>query len=402
MPKLRQMVAMLLVFVLGGVAVGGVFAATHGGEQVRIAAQRLADGRVEVALQELLRDGSWSERELPERRFVPADAPTGRWLTSSTLETAAVIETTAAVEPLVCVVHHGSLADEFWANLTSNAILSGANFGLFVTVYGSPDRAEQAEIIRECVDDGVAGIATSVPNADALRDAIRYAQDAGVFVLTFNSGRADAESLGVVVHVSLDEEAVGRHAGNAFNEAGVEGIVLCVLHERDNSGLEERCNALEAAYTGGEMERLYVVGVEDIPRSQAQITERLEAGGVGATMTLNSALMLPSAEAAQSVGGDVKVGSIGVLEAAQAVASGQVLFAITDQPWFQIDYTLASMKFYLSAIALGLPPEGIALSPTTQIDVEPFVIDLELAREMLAAIAAFLAEQFPDGVPDRG
>lgn len=403
MPKLRQAVTMLLMFALGGVAVGGVFAATHGGGEVRIAAQKLADGRVEVALQELSEDGSWGERQLPERRFLPADAPTGRWLTSSPLETAALAAVAAAPElPEVCVVHHGSEVDEFWQNVENNAYVSGANFGLDVWVHGEhgdPDPNHHATTIRYCADEGVAAIVTSVPDVDALREAIRYAQDAGVFVLTFNSGSDDAESLDVPVHVGLDEQAVGRHAGNAFNAAGVEGIALCVLHERNNSGLEERCDALEATYTGGELERLYVPGVEDIPGSTTEMTERLQAGGVGALMTLNTALMLPSVEAVQAAGGEVEVGAIGAVEASRAVASGAVLFAISDQPWFQIDYALASIDYYLSAIALGLPPASIALSPTTIVLVQPFVIDRALAQETLAALAAFLAEQFPEGVP---
>ena len=409
MPKLRQAVMMLLVFALGGLAVGGVFAATHGGGEVRILAQKLADGRVEVALQELSEDGSWGERQLPERRFMPADAPTGRWLTSSSLETAAVAAEAAAAAapapelPVVCVLHHGSIVDEFWQNVSNNAYVSGANFGLDVWVHGDhgdPDPDHHATTIRYCADEGVAAIVTSVPDVDALREAIRYAQDAGVFVLTFNSGSGDAESLDVPVHVSLDEQAVGRHAGNAFNAAGAEGIALCVLHERNNSGLEERCDALEATYTGGELERLYVTGVEDIPGSTTEMTERLQAGGVGAVMTLNTALMMPSVEAVQAAGGEVEVGAIGALEAAQAVASGAVLFAISDQPWFQIDYALASIDYYLSAIALGLPPASIALSPTTLVFVEPFVIDQALAVRTLAEFAAFLAEQFPEGVPE--
>ena len=399
MPKLRQTVLILMGVIVGGIVVGGVFAATHGGGEVRIAAQKHADGRVEVALQEKLDDGAWGERRLPDRRFLAAAAPAGRWLTSSSVETApaqpAAVAAPAPPPYPVCVVHHASDADEFWLNLGRNAYITGLNFGLAVTVHGSADRAEQAKLIRDCADNGAKAIATSVPNADALRGAISYAQDAGVLLLTFNSGSGDAEDLDVAVHVALDEEAVGRHAGNAFNEAKAEGIALCVLHERDDSGLEERCDALERAYAGGAMERIYVVGVEDIERSTAQLTERLQAGGVGAVMTLNTSLMLPSAAAAQAAGADVKIGGIGALEAVQAVATGTVLFAITDQPWFQIDYALASIRNFLGAIDLGLPLSGISISPATLVFVEPFVIDRELAFYVLARLQELLGEDFP-------
>ena len=399
MPKLRQAVMVLMGVIVGGIVVGGVFAATHGGGEVRIAAQKHADGRVEVALQEKLDDGAWGERRLPDRRFLAADAPAGRWLTSSSVETApAEPAATAAPAPTpypVCVVHHGSDADEFWLNLGRNAYITGLNFGLAVTVHGSADRAQQAQLIRDCTDDGAKAIATSVPNADALRGAISYAQDAGVLLLTFNSGSGDADDLDVAVHVSLDEEAVGRRAGAAFNEAEAEGVALCVLHERDNSGLEERCDALEQTYAGGAMERIYVVGVEDVERSTAQLTERLQAGGVGAVMTLNTSLMLPAAAAAQAGGADVEIGGIGALEAVQAVATGSVLFAITDQPWFQIDYALASIRNFLGAMDLGLPLSGISISPATLVSVEPFVIDRQLAFYVLARVQELLGEDFP-------
>ena len=87
MLKLQHAVILLAMFVLGGVSVGGILAVMHGGGEVRVAVQRHADGRIEVAVQERQADGSWGERLLPEKRFLPADAPTGRWLTSSAVQT---------------------------------------------------------------------------------------------------------------------------------------------------------------------------------------------------------------------------------------------------------------------------------------------------------------------------
>lgn len=87
MSKLKLGAMLLFAFMIGGAAVGGVFAATHGGGEVRVAAQRLDDGRVEVAIQEKQADGTWGERQRPTNRFLPADAPSGRWLTSSAVQT---------------------------------------------------------------------------------------------------------------------------------------------------------------------------------------------------------------------------------------------------------------------------------------------------------------------------
>ena len=52
---------------------------------LRIAAQRRSDDRIEFALQHRNPGRAWSERLLPERRFLPPAARAGRWLASSTL-----------------------------------------------------------------------------------------------------------------------------------------------------------------------------------------------------------------------------------------------------------------------------------------------------------------------------
>ncbi|MDE2987149.1 MAG: hypothetical protein OXT70_03730 [Chloroflexota bacterium] len=51
--------------------------------EVRVAAQRLDDGRIEFAIQYRLPDGTWSERILPAARKMSASGHIGSWLVSS-------------------------------------------------------------------------------------------------------------------------------------------------------------------------------------------------------------------------------------------------------------------------------------------------------------------------------
>ena len=53
--------------------------------EVRVATQLLEDGRMEFAIQERSEGGEWDERRLPTSRFFPAEAAAGRWLASSPL-----------------------------------------------------------------------------------------------------------------------------------------------------------------------------------------------------------------------------------------------------------------------------------------------------------------------------
>ena len=67
-----------------GAAGYAAYGANHESE-VRIVARRLDDGRTEFGLQQRGTDGEWAERQLPTRRFFPADPGHGRWLSSSPL-----------------------------------------------------------------------------------------------------------------------------------------------------------------------------------------------------------------------------------------------------------------------------------------------------------------------------
>ena len=93
MQRGKTLVIGLLVAVI---ALGaGIAAADDSGTEVRITSMRLADGRIEVTLQE--REGSgWGERILPARRFFPASGREGRWLSSSPIPVG-MVETTDLV-----------------------------------------------------------------------------------------------------------------------------------------------------------------------------------------------------------------------------------------------------------------------------------------------------------------
>ena len=81
--------------------------AEHGALEVRIAARRLADGRVEVALQEARGRGAWGDRILPQRRFVGADAAATRWHAGS-----AVLTSPPGLPDEATTIEIGPSADE--------------------------------------------------------------------------------------------------------------------------------------------------------------------------------------------------------------------------------------------------------------------------------------------------
>ena len=79
--------AVAAVFVVAGTlgVASSPAAAQQSDEQVRISARKVADGRVEFALQQRQADNSWGDRQLPRQRFFPTTATVGRWLNSTPL-----------------------------------------------------------------------------------------------------------------------------------------------------------------------------------------------------------------------------------------------------------------------------------------------------------------------------
>lgn len=59
---------------------------------MRITAERLADGRVELGLEQLGADGAWGEAQPPENRFLAADAEVGAALRTDPIALEVAVE----------------------------------------------------------------------------------------------------------------------------------------------------------------------------------------------------------------------------------------------------------------------------------------------------------------------
>lgn len=260
---------------------------------VRISALRSASGAVRVALQQQDASGAWGEREHPERNTVRATAQAGVWLSSSALSVAVALPPVSD-GPLFCIVAHGGRHDRFWRNVRGYSRLAAREAGLNVRFAQSLDGAEQAAAIDQCSADGAVVIASTLADPSAVRESLIAAKTAGARIITFNSGTDLAVTVGSELHIALDETAAGRLAGEEFNARGTEGAIGCVIHEADNIGLEQRCDALAAAYLGGDTVRIRVPEGGDAEQVRQAMTERLldpEEPSLSALLTLNGGTM---------------------------------------------------------------------------------------------------------------
>ena len=338
------LIGALICLALGGVLGGLVSAGLMSGTpEVRLAAQKLGDGRVEVALQQRLDDGSWGERVLPPSRFLAADAEPERWRHSSPL---ALSISNLISDHRACLVTHGDESDVYWQITHAAAQAHAGEIGLELTVVASPDSPVQANLIRECAASGVSAIVTTLADPDTLAPALAEAQAAGVAVFTFNSGGREAREIGSVFHVAIDDYHAGEEVGEALVDDGVGGVALCVIHERHNIGLEERCDGLESAY--GPVERLRVdsTGTRDLDSTRAAIAERLAADDeITAVLTLNQSIGLAALEAIESGDDTAVLVTFGLDdEITGAVAEGRIRYAIDDQTTRALEYMLSVVR----------------------------------------------------------
>ena len=122
------------------------------------------------------------------------------------------------------VVTHGQASDPFWSVAANGVDAAAEDMGVTVE-YQAPetfDMVAMSDLIDAAVASQPDGLVVSIPDADALGPSIQAAVDAGIPVISMNSGSDVFADLGVLVHVGqtefeagLDRRAEVRRRGRA-------------------------------------------------------------------------------------------------------------------------------------------------------------------------------------------
>jgi simple sugar transport system substrate-binding protein len=258
----------------------------------------------------------------------------------------------------IAVITHGE-GDTFWAVAKKGAEQAGKDMGVTVKYSESQnDPQKQAQLIDAAVTEKVDGIATSNPNTDALRDPIKKAVDAGIPVITLNSGQSDFASLGAITHVGQDETVAGEAAGKRLAQEA-SGKLLCVVHEQGNTGLEERCAGAKKGF-GGTVENVQVKGVNDIATSTTELQSKLQAEkDVTAVLTLNPDIAVAARDAIKGASSDAKLATFDLSgDVVKAIEDGEILFAVDQQQYLQGYLPVVFLTLYntnANTVGGGLP-----------------------------------------------
>jgi simple sugar transport system substrate-binding protein len=234
----------------------------------------------------------------------------------------------------IAVVTHGQASSEFWS-IVRNGIDAAERQTNVEVEYHSPD-VYDVETMAGLIDAAVArepdGLVVSIP-ADALAPAIRRAIDAGIPVVSINSGSDVSRRLGALAHVGQPEEKAGYEAGKRLIAAGAANA-LCVNQEVGNEGLDRRCAGFARALReAGRVARVLEVDDRDVPGTRRLLADAASQDGVDAVLGLNSTV---GAIAAESAPRRVVIGTFDYSpDVLTAVASGRLEFAVDQQPFLQ-------------------------------------------------------------------
>ena len=237
----------------------------------------------------------------------------------------------------VAIVTHGDTGS-FWSVFKKGVDQAKKDLkgrGVSVTqVYANNDVAKQVAGINAAIAAGAKVIATSVPDASALKDPLRKASKKGIEIITVNSGLGAFDSLPTYeVHVGQTEDIAGQGAGKQFKKAGVKKVLI-VIHEASNSGLQQRAAGVKSVLGSGGVKVLTIPNAKsDIPGTKAKVKAAMAADkkldgflGLDPDVTIPCLSVLPKGTKAGTfdVGGSIK-----------QIQAGKMLFAIDQQQYLQ-------------------------------------------------------------------
>src|SRR5215216_2368942 len=125
------------------------------------------------------------------------------------------------------VVTHGQASDPFWSVVKNGVDQAAADMRVTVD-YESPqtfDMVAMSQLIDAAVASKPDGLVVSIPDPDALTPSIKAAVEAGIPVISINSGSDVAAALGVLAHIGQTEYDAGKGGGERMAAAGAKNAL---------------------------------------------------------------------------------------------------------------------------------------------------------------------------------
>ena len=277
----------------------------------------------------------------------------------------ALMAGSALAERYVMITHTQG-TDPFWPVVEKGGRDAAAAIGADFEYNFDPtgDMSGMAKLIEAAAATQPDGIIVSLPDADALGDAIRAAVDSGVPVVTMNSGLESSKDVGALMHVGQPERDAGLAAGT---RAKAEGVTkgLCLNQEAFNTALVDRCTGYFDAL-GAELNQI------DVSNDVAQIKTRTAAAlqadpNIDGLLAVGPHVCDAAAAAVDEVGAEVHLACFDLSpEVIKLIQDGKVKYTIDQQQ---------RLQGYMPVIVLHLYNTNAGMLPGANIPSGPGFVD---------------------------
>ena len=147
-------------------------------------------------------------------------------------------------------------------------------------------------------------------------------------------------------------------AGEKLKAAGLKKV-LCVVHEQNNIGLQERCAGVKQGL-GGTVTNQQVKGTEDVATTQTEIKSKLQADkSYDGVIALNPDIAAAAKTAIKGASSDAKLATFDLSPALiKDIKSGNALFAVDQQQYLQGYLPIVFLKLFkqnANTVGGGLP-----------------------------------------------
>ena len=235
------------------------------------------------------------------------------------------------------LIDHTDGTDPFWPVVLNGAQEAAKKVGATL-IFRHPnkvDAVEEAQIIEATIPQKPDGLIISIMDPSVIGPAIKAAVDAGIPVVSINSGGDFARKYGVLFHVGQAEYEAGKQGGERAKAAGVKKY-LCLNQEAENIALRQRCQG----FADGLGQKLNMI---DSTNDPAEIKSRATAAlmadpKIDAILATGPHVCVPALAALHDLGKEKSI-YLGCFDLSQdviaAVKDGRVAFAIDQQQYLQ-------------------------------------------------------------------
>ena len=260
------------------------------------------------------------------------------------------------------MVTHTQGTDPFWPVVEKGGRDAAEALGVEFEYRFAPsgDMADMAKLIESAVATNPDGLVVSLPDPDALGNAIRAAANAGIPVVTINSGLESSKDVGAIMHVGQPERLAGEKAGE---RAMAEGVTngLCLNQEAFNTALVDRCTGYFDAM-GKDLNMI------DVSNDVAQIKTRTAAAlqadpSIDALLAIGPHVCEAAAEAVDEIGAEIHLACFDMTPGViNLIKDGKASFTIDQQQRLQGYMPIVVLHLY-NANAGMLPGSNIPSGP---------------------------------------